>query len=130
MIVVSYTGGKGALSGRVTADEPPAALACIATLLDMAADDIEVQVTEGGREPALAPDELLTEPERRALQLSADLWDVLVGVVGNGPIRDGDLGELRSAIHLVQRYVMSNAAARAYPGQYRALGETRLGLVL
>jgi hypothetical protein len=43
--------------------------------------------------------------------------------VGDGPTRAADLAELTAAIHVIQRAVMAQAAARAYPGQYRPLGE-------
>jgi hypothetical protein len=44
-------------------------------------------------------------------------------VVGDGPAREADLAELTTAIHVIQRAVMGQAAARAYPGQYRPFGE-------
>jgi hypothetical protein len=44
-------------------------------------------------------------------------------IVANGPTRTEDLAELTAAIHVIQRTVMAQAAARAYPGEFRLLGE-------
>ncbi len=41
----------------------------------------------------------------------------------NGPTREEDLAELTATIHIIQRTVMAQAAARAYPGEFRLLGE-------
>lgn len=71
--------------------------------------------------------DLLTEDERRAIELAGELYGVLCKVVGDGPPREGDLAELCSSIHVVQRAVMAQAAARAYPEQYRLLGEVLQG---
>lgn len=68
-------------------------------------------------------DDLLTEVERRALALTGELAGLFGEIVGPESSRHGDLTEIVSAIHVLQRYVMSQAAARAYPGQYRALGQ-------
>lgn len=35
-----------------------------------------------------------------------------------------DRDEIIHHIHILQRYVLSNAAARAYPGEYRAIGSS------
>jgi hypothetical protein len=42
--------------------------------------------------------------------------------VADGSTREDDLAELRAAIHVVQRAVLAQAAARAYPGEFRLLG--------
>lgn len=68
-------------------------------------------------------DELLTDLERHALDLTGELAGLFGEIVGPESSRDGDLTEIVSAIHILQRYLMSQAAARAYPDQYRALGE-------
>lgn len=69
--------------------------------------------------------DLLTDGEHRAVEMAAALWNHLRGaVVGDGPTRDADLGELCAHIHAIQQAVLSQAAARAYPGEYRLLGET------
>ena len=65
---------------------------------------------------------LLTEDEHRALADSAQLWNLLCTIVGHGPTRNGDLNELSTHIHAIQRTVMKQAAARAYPDRYRLLG--------
>lgn len=67
--------------------------------------------------------ELLTESERRAMDLTAQLWNLLCSdVVTEGPSRSKDLHELVHHIHAIQHTVMSQAAARAYPERYRLLG--------
>lgn len=66
---------------------------------------------------------LLTEDEHLAIKLAGELWDVLCKIVGDGPSRYGDLAELCSSIHAIQRAVMAQAAIRAYPDLYRPLGE-------
>jgi hypothetical protein len=67
---------------------------------------------------------MLTDKERELLAKIGDIWVLFCGITGQTSTRDDDLQEIISAIHLLQRYVMSNAAARAYPDEYRALGET------
>jgi hypothetical protein len=67
----------------------------------------------------------LTAAEQRVIAMMGEVWDLLVReVVTHGPTRDEDLRELIAPVHLIQRYVGSQAAARAYPTQFRALGET------
>lgn len=66
----------------------------------------------------------MTEAEEKAMELSAALWDALCGVVTDGPNRDADLSELIVPLHAIQRYIMSNEAARQNPGRYRLLGES------
>lgn len=66
----------------------------------------------------------LTQAEHDALALTADLWQALVGIVGDGPSRDADLDELVHHVHVLQRYVLGQAGARAHPELYRLLGET------
>lgn len=67
--------------------------------------------------------DLLTESEHRAMAMTADLWNLLVGdVVGHGSAREGDIAELASDIHRIQERVLAQAAARAYPDKYRLLG--------
>lgn len=67
--------------------------------------------------------DLLTDLERRALDLTGELAGLFGEIVGPERSRGGDLAEIVAAIHVLQRYLMSQAAARAYPGQYRALGQ-------
>jgi hypothetical protein len=74
--------------------------------------------------PAGEAYELLSAREKHIIHMAAELWNSLCKVVGTGPSREGDLRELSAHIHAIQQAVMSNAAARAYPGLYRALGES------
>jgi len=77
---------------------------------------------EPGNKPTPSKPELLTADEQKAITLTADLWNQLCRVVGGGRTRDADLVELCTHIHAIQHAVMSQAAARAYPGEYRLLG--------
>lgn len=65
---------------------------------------------------------LLTVEEQAAVQMCGDLWGLLCKITGEGPTRDYDLSELVTHVHALQNAVLSQAAARAYPGRYRALG--------
>ena len=67
--------------------------------------------------------DLLTEDEHRAVEMAGELWNLLCRIVGSGPSRDGDLDEFVHLIHGIQRGVLKQAAARAYPDRYRLLGE-------
>jgi deoxyribodipyrimidine photolyase-like uncharacterized protein len=67
--------------------------------------------------------ELLTEAERRAITLAGELYCLIRDqVCGTSVTCDDDLAELRASIHHVQRLVMAQAAARAYPGELRLMG--------
>lgn len=67
--------------------------------------------------------ELLTEDEKTAINLAGELANLCHRiVVKGGHTREQDLTELITPIHLIQRTIMSNAAARAYPGEFRRLG--------
>lgn len=82
---------------------------------------------------AESPD-LLTPDEEEALDLSGRLAAKLRILVTAGRRGDdtpdavataeGDWAELAAAVHLVQRYVMSQAASRARPDRYRLLGRS------
>lgn len=68
------------------------------------------------------PEDLLTDVERRALACSSELSGLLRHIIGDGPQAANDWAEAAHHIHVLQRYVMSQAAARAFPTEYRALG--------
>lgn len=65
---------------------------------------------------------LLTEVEKDAMDTTSALWAQLNEVVAQGVSRDSDLKEAMFHIHGLQRMIMSQAAARAYPSDYRLLG--------
>ena len=68
-------------------------------------------------------DELLTDAEHRAMDLTVDLWNLIAReIVGHGPARAGDLAEMCSDVHGIQERILAQAAARAYPDRYRLLG--------
>lgn len=65
---------------------------------------------------------LLTPDEHKAIEQAGTLWNLLCKIVDNGPTRDADLAELIVHIHAIQIRVMAQAAARAYPDNYRLAG--------
>lgn len=66
---------------------------------------------------------MLTPAERKALELTKDLYNLLAGeIVAAGPWRDADLGEAALRIHGIQHMIMAQSAARAHPDEYRLLG--------
>lgn len=88
-----------------------------------AMDDRElvVPLPDGHR---FGPGPLLTDKERAAIRIAGDLWGALCDIVADTDpvVRLGDLQELIAPIHVIQRYVMGQAAARAYPAEFRLLG--------
>lgn len=69
--------------------------------------------------------ELLTEAEHRFLSLVGDLYPLACEIVGDADNSNAehDLRDIATRLHDLQRVVMSQAAARAYPNAYRLLGE-------
>jgi hypothetical protein len=73
---------------------------------------------------------LLTEDEQKALEMTAELSRLLKRIVYIGSrysIQDlsaplPDWVELCAALHVIQRAIGAQAAARAYPDLYRLLG--------
>lgn len=60
--------------------------------------------------------------------MAGELYTLIRGqVCGGGPTRDDDLAEIRAAVHHIQHAVMAQAAARAFPGELRLMGETPAG---
>ncbi len=66
---------------------------------------------------------LLTEDEQLAINQAGALWKILRKITANRSTRTNDLNELAFHIHAIQRAVMAQAAARAYPNEYRLLGD-------
>lgn len=67
----------------------------------------------------------LTDAEKKAMELTAKLADLVMGeVIDKGPTSEMDVREFASHIHVIQRTIMSQAAARAHPELYRLLGST------
>lgn len=64
----------------------------------------------------------LTVDEHEALRLSGQLSILIRRICGTGRIADEDFNELAAPIHVLQRTIGSQAAARAYPYRYRLLG--------
>lgn len=68
------------------------------------------------------PSTYLLEEEKSVINLAGRLWNEICKAVPDGPARKDDLRELMFHIHAIQRAMMANAAARAYPHLYRSLG--------
>lgn len=68
--------------------------------------------------------DLLSDAERQAMDLTVQLVNcVAQDVIGHGPTRDADIAEFVGQVHAIQNSILSQAAARAYPTEYRLLGE-------
>lgn len=67
--------------------------------------------------------ELLTEDEHAAMDLTAQLVNQVVRLMGYSNARNGDINELCMHIHGIQNMILAQAAARAYPDRYRLLGK-------
>jgi hypothetical protein len=66
----------------------------------------------------------LTDEERQWVADLGKLWNRLCVIVGPEETRGPDLNELVAHIHALQQAVLSNAAGRTYPTQFRLLGRT------
>lgn len=74
--------------------------------------------------------EALTVHEHNAMELTADLWNLICqSIAQDGPSRSGDLRELSTHIHAIQHAILSQAAARSYPDRYRLMGGPPAGTV-
>jgi hypothetical protein len=65
---------------------------------------------------------VLTDDERELIQDLGRIYRRIAGITGGEPTREDDLREIRFHIHGLQRAIMAQAAARAYPGDVRGLG--------
>ena len=66
---------------------------------------------------------LLAPAEHAAVRDAGLLYTfVATHVIADGPTREDDLAELRAPIHVIQRMVLAQAAARAFPKEFRLLG--------
>lgn len=75
--------------------------------------------------------EVLTPTEQAALKVTGELANLISDIVGHGvsPEARGDQLELTIHIHAIQNAILAQAAARAYPGHYRLLGQLGPGLL-
>lgn len=70
-----------------------------------------------------APAGLLTADEHEAVRQAGLLYTMIASrIIADGPTKDDDIAEIRAAIHLIQRAVLAQAAARAFPHEFRQLG--------
>ena len=70
--------------------------------------------------------DFLTDRERRTLRSIADAYGGFLAITENGSSREGDLREIVALIHALQDKVLAQAAARAYPREFRVLGADSL----
>lgn len=66
--------------------------------------------------------ELLNKDELEALDLLATVAGKIRRIIGDGPHAAGDWAEAADKIHQLQAVIMAQAATRAYPDLFRALG--------
>ena len=66
---------------------------------------------------------ILSDTEFEAMQKSGELAVLVREVIGNGPHNYNDWLEATIHIHAIQNMILSQAAARAYPDQFRLLGQ-------
>jgi hypothetical protein len=69
-------------------------------------------------------EDLLTTEEHKVMASLADLFGSISSMCGSSITRQQDMLEVTMHVHALQRIVLSQAAARAYPEEYRLLGET------
>lgn len=70
------------------------------------------------------PDQdLLTDEELELLDLAKKMAGLLSKIIGRGDTRAIDIAEAYGALHVIQRMVGAQAAARAYPDACRLLGD-------
>lgn len=73
---------------------------------------------------------LLTDDEHRAVTLAAELAGIMKRIIGGeagvgSGIAEGDWAEAVHYVHGLQNMVLAQAAARAYPQQYRLMGQRK-----
>lgn len=69
--------------------------------------------------------DMLTRDEKYAIDLTVELSNLVIqDIIGQGETREGDVREFVAVMHNLQRMIMAQAAARAYPEHYRLLGYT------
>lgn len=67
-------------------------------------------------------DDMLTIQERSLIVKLGECWDQFTKICGTERSRKDDLQEVFHHIHALQIAVMAQAAARAYPDEFRLLG--------
>lgn len=67
--------------------------------------------------------QLLTDDEHQAVQMLGEVANMMGRIIGDGLTRRGDIAEAVHHVHNLQRMILAQAAARAYPAQYRLMGD-------
>jgi len=68
--------------------------------------------------------DLLTDNERETVKLVGRVYQNIERMCSDSTTRSSDLVEAAIHCHALQQMVMAQAAARAYPDEFRLLGET------
>jgi len=68
--------------------------------------------------------DLLTDNERETVKLVGRVYQNIERMCSDSTTRSSDLVEAAAHCHALQQMVMAQAAARAYPDEFRLLGET------
>lgn len=74
----------------------------------------------------IAPAVLLSEVEHHTVDLLSEVWECLEAIIGDGPTAPGDRAHAQDHVLALQRMILAQAAARAYPASYRLLGAAEL----
>jgi hypothetical protein len=72
---------------------------------------------------------LLTQLERDTVDMLGQVHMNMCTIVADGPTRMDDLTESCHHVHVLQRMIMGQAAARAYPDHFRLLGSLIPGTI-
>lgn len=88
-------------------------------LAERAVDALQRQAARRG-----VDDDLLTDDEHECVRLLGQASALMTRIVAEGPTRAADIAELYGHVHVLQRTIGSQAAARAFPARYRLLGST------
>lgn len=68
--------------------------------------------------------ELLTKREHDLLWKLGTVYQDIRNIISDGAQQEYDLNEAVLHIHALQRMIMAQAGARAYPDEYRLLGDS------
>lgn len=78
--------------------------------------------TRPPKETLVPPPPLLTDHERLAIMHLTQFENLMPVIIAFGPTRQQDSREMVDKIHGLQHMIMAQAAARAYPDEFRLLG--------
>lgn len=100
----------------------PLSLAINFEIVELAPEEDPTDGFGDGDEKVTPDPGLLTDIEKDALQQLALFSATIKNVLLDGPSKAHDWAEIVADVHHLQQAVLSQAAARAYPNEYRLLG--------